>query len=461
MLEKSAATTGMDPNPMKPITTEAMKWEAWAFSDRPDFSAVIHDAHLNASREKAFAQELFSDHRPDEQKALYYRATALAHCRYECLGESYAGNSPVAAAITVNDDSTQGVKNPWRRFLRKCSRVDKLTKPAVRFILPLTKSFGRAPGGSDDSTAALLIVLDDHWFAEAGLAEELEVRIPLVKNPLKPDESYLDWGGDPALTGRAQKPYADPQPIFTPAGPVGLTFDLAAQTPKLRGCAFILSLSDLPADFGIDPQLRTWFMMRVSVRRAVRKAFCETKPDEDIENALGSEWTQPEWVQFLPAMDYLIPESWRNAVTCDGYLALGMESNGLATQEDHWRGYDQSYRERMQQWLILTERVTDIGGQPCERYVATLVLNDGGSRFEVKDWASKKQQDLAQIKEGYARLILVRCRKVDKSEPIASIWNGLFGVSVDPSTVENDPLYAAPLVTDRIPFRCQNDCKLR
>src|SRR5690606_29453395 len=78
-------------NPISGTTTDAMLWEAWSFSDRPDFSALVQETNLLAFRQNGSAgdgkeiQELFCDYRPGERKALYYRFSATLYSRYELL----------------------------------------------------------------------------------------------------------------------------------------------------------------------------------------------------------------------------------------------------------------------------------------------------------------------------------------------------------------------------------------
>ena len=445
-------------------TSDAMKWEAWAFSDRPDFASIESETNLIADPEEERKQLLFTDHRPGEDKALYYRFSITAYSRYELLGDKYMASFD--SVIEVDK-----VDNQWKRFLRKCNRTQPLPKPSLRFAMPLTKSITDKNNGQ---VAPILLVLNDRWFTEAGLAEKLEAAVQLATEKVKDQQGnitatnyYLNAGPDPILEGNglsSVKPELlsvdDPNTrTFPVKGPIGLTFDFAAQTPKLKGCAFILEAPDLRELTGREGEvLNPWAFMQISLRRSLREQACE---NGEAMKKLSSEWTAPEWVQFLPSVQSFIPTMWHTEVNQKQFLRLAFQTSGSTKTLRVVNGvlpvYDSKFEDL---FVVLTEMVSDISGEPCEKYVATYRVTN--SVLELNDSDSKQ----FEVHEGFLRLLLVRKRF--KSEPAeadtsASIWKRLFGQradrqnksSVDDDVIENDPTAALPLISDRVPFKLQ------
>jgi hypothetical protein len=344
-------------------------------------------------------------------------------------------------------------------------------------VIPLTRSIEECGEGAAVGAASLLLVLEDRWFAEAGLAEQLEVGIDLL--PSAEQDLYLNAGPDPILTGEALKPIPqsssglrytierpegqNPVLVFRPLGPVGLTFDFAAQTPLLRGSTFVISLPDLTGvipsastnDSSVTNKLGPWAMMQIAVRRSLRPHFCQP----GINTAeLMSQWTAKEWVQVVPSTDALIPAVWRRQVAHSRYINLSLKDNLLLLGDQSRTALPAIANEDlMQRYYILTELVNDIGGQPVERYLGTYRLTDttqGGAKL-VKDHEQMAVPTLQSGRMGYLRIMLVR--KLNHGDE-SSVWVGLFGESANGKTadfksIQNDPTLAMPLISERVPFR--------
>lgn len=482
-LRRYAEKNMLDPSPENPSTTEAMKWEAWAFSDRPDFSALVQETNLLAFRpnpEENAVQHLFSDRRPAEEKALYYRFALTAHSRYEYLGAPY--NKPRESKLYISDPKLNEY-TIWRRHLRKSTKAKQLPKPTVRFVIPLTKSIKECTDATGVGVAPLLIVLDDHWFSEAGLAEQFEMGIEVVTSPGESKGQYLSAGNDPILsktslgkfvkptTSAAAYPYVEQKngdnlvAVFEPKGPAGLTFDFAAQTPRLKGCAFIIEIPELESFIPVTSnkqtnKLQPWSLIQIAVRRGLRASMC--KSGENIRS-LSSEWSAREWVQFLPSVDSFIPPRWRKRVATEGQLTLASTQDGRVVSIVHQSQpdnelpiFDSLLEERMQRFLIVTEKVYDIGGQPCENFVAVYWYNDKQRSFELDPKESPYTRKIVYdgITEGYLRLLLVRNAEGDPKE---SIWQRLFGNHArkkqEMTAVQNDPTAALPIISERIPYK--------
>jgi hypothetical protein len=453
-------------------TNFAMKWEAWEFSDRPDFSSLQNTINLKATRIdgelETEKQTLFTDNRPADDRALYYRFSAELFGRYELLGGVYKGS--VKSIIVVD-----GIPNLWKRFVKKSEKPagSKLPKPVIRFAIPLTASIDECAKPDEINSAAVMIVLNDRWFAELGLAEKLEVGIELLKHqaPKEEDKYYLNAGPDPILSGKNLDPIdlsrkdiiieqpdndlnddkkENPIMVFTPEGPAGLTFDFATATPKLIGSTFILKVKD------VNKLMGPWSMVQIAARRTINKHFWNGAEKETLK----SEWTAKQWVQFLPDTNSMIPFKWKKSNANYGFVAFEIIDGNLKAMEDFVMpvlttdsSEDSDVETKTEKYLILSERIQNAGGQPTEAYSATLhytqektfVLNDADPGFDLKN-----------IKEGFARIIVVRVTNhiVNKN---MNLWNMLFGENINRSIpfdeVQKDPMAALPLISKRFSIK--------
>ncbi|MFT3796113.1 hypothetical protein [Flavobacterium sp.] len=479
-------------NPEDGKTNYAMKWEAWEFSDRPDFSALEYTTHLTASRIDADKgetkwQTLFTDNRPVDEKALYYRFSAELFGRYELLGGQYAGK--VQSKITVED-----IDNPWKRFLRLSTRTKPLPKPAIRFAIPLTASIDECPKPNEIDSASIMVVLNDRWFSEAGLAEKLEIGIELLETaaeqqPMagvleaseKQPAYYLNAGPDPILSGQGLQAIAIDDPIltierpenknpdkkenpivlFTPEGPAGLTFDFAAATPKLIGSTFILKVNDINRFVAKDkePKMDAWSMVQIAARRNVDKSFLKKVDGKYPE--LKSEWTAKEWVQFLPNSNAMIPHAWKKEHANYGQVHLSLQGKDIIARQPGFempvlmadQTTDASGMEsKTEKYLVVSQKVYNAGGLPVETYKATYRYA-GGNQFVFNDALEAEHFQPESIQEGYARIIMVRVNNRQAYEN-KSLWEMLFGENVHESVpfgqVQNDPAAALPLISKRI-----------
>src|SRR5262249_20018794 len=140
-------------------------------------------------------------------------------------------------------DPNAGPLTPWRRLVVPCRWTAEVSRPVVRFVVPLTEPDGDpGPAGAP----GLLVVLDETAFAVGGLAEAIEADVRRGDAP---------WGGAwgsgpesapaPTLRGRGWTQSAYPDPFTPPTpddpppvalspetdGPIGHTFDTDADSP--------------------------------------------------------------------------------------------------------------------------------------------------------------------------------------------------------------------------------------
>ena len=481
-------------NPVEGKTNYAMNWEAWEFSDRPDLSALEYTAFLKAVRpgQTLNRQTIFTDNRAVDEKALYYRFSVDLFGRYELLGGDYEGS--VKSGLSVD-----GIVSTWKRFVKLSTRKNKLPKPVIRFVIPLTASIDECRKPDTVASADLMIVLNDRWFSEAGLAEKLEVGIDLLRHEKQNGdervvEYYPNIGHDPILSGKGtgalsidkaspDTTYAgqssnpdeyyierpdeekyewerkNPVVVFTPNGPAGLTFDLATATPRLIGSTFILKINDVNRFVDTDKtQLGPWAMIQIAVRKNMFKQLCEFD-DYDFR----SEWTAKEWVQFLPDISSLVPVAWRKESANFGHVNFKMNGDRLepvnrnfefpifsaGQAQDKSLDNESSSEQRMERYLVISERMYNAGGQPVEVYRATYRYDKVDGNFMFND--ATDGLGLKQIKQGYLRVILVRVRAKGSDQ---NLWEMLFGKYKDEEVkfneVLDDPKAALPLISKRL-----------
>lgn len=152
---------------------------------------------------------------------------------------------------------------------------------------------------------------DESFYADAyGLAECLEGEIIRVSRPEAQTDRVPQFGPEPLISMEAS-PYAGRRiELAPPIGAIGYTFDTDTDAPLFVRTSF---LQDPPAVDGAVADL-AWHFLKVRYRRrldalGVAPAL-ETKP-------LASEWSDPVWVQLLPAADRITDKSDRTVDVAD------------------------------------------------------------------------------------------------------------------------------------------------
>jgi hypothetical protein len=462
-------------------TTAAMKWEAWEFADRPDFTALVSESSLTANNNmENVNQILFKDVRPqnDAQKAHYFRFGMKLYNRYESIGPGY--DKPIMAK-----DS-----DIWKRLIKPLQILEqstfKLPRPAIRFAIPLTDAL-QTKNDSDHKVraASMMIATYDRCFDEAGLAEQFEIGIEVAAS----DENYLQTGEDPILSSKAMGAIDNENVItqsedgrkfvvFKPIGPAALTFDSNAQSPKIVGSTFILNVEDIQKVLPLGSKLNAYAMAKIAIRRVLNENFVfgtdiNTEGRTDDLKKFNSGWSASEWVQFLPAVNSLIPAEWKTNVGDDNSTSFKLkikELNNIQIAETlvfsgTMPTFDDSFEDRMERYLLLSENITDITGQPVEKYLGvykwTGKNEPGNLEFKLDDPENLSIQ--TNEFTGFARLMLVRKTDPafdsdalkDEAKYKSSIWEKLFGEerTVKFDQIANDPLAAMPLVSKRISIK--------
>jgi hypothetical protein len=463
---------------------ELVNWDAIGFHDRADWQYATSGATIgwrNDAQPGPLAT-LFQASHAGDPRAFYYRFSVVVHSRYEGLMNLFAGrDSFVVASRPLNED----VKDPWRRCALPARPAEKLQPPSIHMIVPLTKRYEYCEGitPSPKGSPGVLIVLREPWYAQAGLAEQLELEVGtkehwksilsweswaefdllLIKSTdavpetgrsticvalrsgeqlmfkvfgdderiiadatlstklrqighLKTRLDQIHWSRDQltdvdkvAIINEVRDilgserywaggfdPITSPQALDTPqqsirthhtfrTGPFGFTMDLNAPSPLLTHSAYVFN--ELPGDLfsshDSNPEQKVpgWFFSQIRLRRVLAKWSLGLSEQEKNgndgdqtpkpEDVWASQWTAPEWVQFLPDANGILPDHWK---TKGGDGAVQITKSGTEYTLAGWKEptNPEIAWERFDHWILIIAPVLDVRGHSQERYAAIL-----------------------------------------------------------------------------------------
>lgn len=472
---------GKELNPKKTDnykTTKAMNWEAWSFSNRPDHTGTIYSSNLKTFKSednltqvpplKGFSglkeQLLLTIDDKEKNKALYNRFALTAYSRYQFLDKYLPKHSPIIGKVSIEG---QKIKNQWKRFIQLSRREESLPTPVVRFFIPLTESIG-SKNELHENAAPIMVVVEGNVFNEAGLAYGLEIGIEKV-NYEKDDnkkETYLNFGTNPTYDGIGSRPLKgttldSDYLVFEPQGPLGFTFDIAAENPKVNSSAYILDLSNVVLSTAIytlqkqnpkksdNPENlidrhQAWSLMRVAVRSVIRNRFYRNLEENEDLTKLNSKWSEKTWVEFVQAIDSFIPSTWVEQVNQKGIVEISIKNFSVLPT------FDSIYESYIERYIIVTTLESDMGGMPVESYHGTFYYDKDAGIDKLK-WVHgiKTIEDV----KGFMRILIVHKNEhsgFDK-ENLGDVWSQLF--PVDDNRIRNDAKLARPMITKRVPTR--------
>ena len=243
--------------PPQPATLPLLQWELENFATRTAADVTTRPMSRNGT------SFIADDDRGTELGATYYRAGVTAYNRYGSLvpdtlpGAADGTPTQVRSSSSMNQfASIPGAEGAWvRRFVPGRYTADGLVptsykppKPAIKYMVPLTGG----PDASQASASSVLVVVQGPWFAIAGLAEDISVRI-VTSDPQDHPNTLPEAGPDPIYYQSSQTlpslfdPYPSPFPPpsdKTPKllfhGPVGHTFDSSDTNPLWVTSSFVL-----------------------------------------------------------------------------------------------------------------------------------------------------------------------------------------------------------------------------
>lgn len=466
--------------------SKAMELDAWWNSERPHDTSVVSYAKILASKEGK--NNLLHEYKNIlDNHAMLLKYTASLHNRYESLGPPYAADL-ITSEIKL-DNKEEGNKigtfYPWKFYLKKSRREERLPAPSVRFYIPLTGSIKEANDTLELNIADVMLVLDEVWYREAGLAQKFKLGIKntgykKMKDPEDPESpveymKYAEAGFDVTLSKAVTKPHnaivngkeesslirVDQEFILVEdeyiKGPLGFTFDFVATNPKVNSTSFVISGNGLASYIGDDYKAKNdpfYPMFNLAVRNEISKKLHKIDEDpnynqeekEKLIAGMTSKWSGAQWVQFLKAVDSFVPDQWRNDVRKNGFVDISKQP----TLKD-FEMLGNAFLDYHNCYLILSTIESNIGGLPIESYYDTFRIEDGLKQAHNKD-------KIEGFEGGYARIMVVRKSK-DYKDHTTSIWDELFGKKEkdekngEKIKIKNDNILAMPIITERIPVK--------
>lgn len=366
----------------------------------------------------------------EELRALHYRFRARIYHRYEGF---------LKKELAVKNADI------WKSLYIPCRLEESLSVPKLRFIFPLTQSFGMSENGSN--SAGLLAVFSEPWYENAGVGETLGVEITKVPDPNYPDggtpnKFYFEIGPDPINT-------TDPMNFFDSddksvadfgkvIGPIGHS-DMIGDSPIFTSTSFVIPAPHFYKKSA--PQtlehLPDWGMCEIRFRRLWRKAD---------KSFLTSAWTDPYWVQFLPEFTRF---GKNNEVTSDThFLHLGnvdqpevqlsildrLNSRQTPLKPTEVKNAPHNSYEL---YLVLTNRVFDVvGRQGQEAFVGIAYPSESNPNSgEINKWSVAKGT-ISATDTLRARIIEVQRRvpalnrTPDFKALAANLWKHLFSKNI-------------------------------
>jgi len=319
-------------------------------------------------------------------QALYYRFAVRVFSRYEGL---LTRNTSVESRVRGVAPGAPPAAERWRRVLPLCRRTKQAPKPAVRLIIPLTRT------GTGESTPGLLAVLDDTWYDWGGLAEGLQVAVQTVTTPDASKQTLTQAGPDPVVSNRIYGAGGAPLPEIdgnvTPIGPIGFTSDTNTVAPLFTKTSFVIPAPQSASDGTVD---FSWWILQLTFRRVLNPngaiapngGFLPLLPP--VGNLPGgtrgdSDWTLPLQVQLLPAAN-LWDVTWAGATKSLRVEAASLHADftpgNIAVLDSLEHSLtvnpypaDSGGRNRFEVWVLLTIEMEDAFGHGGQEAFVNLV----------------------------------------------------------------------------------------
>ncbi len=450
-----------------------LEWEVAAFATRQATDSTVRPMNLVtvppiAPGKPETLALVAKDDITGQLGSLYYRSGVQVDNRYGSLVPK--ANRSVS---TLGDTSTlPGANGGWHRTVVPCRLPNTtLPKPAIKFILPLTGVLpaitpavkGQPAKNGHPATpdqprtynaqapaASALVVVQGPWYALGGLAEDLEVSIfgsgegasvlgvPEVgPDPIIWHGKRSDFPGSYATYSQDKDGKPTDGSEFATAdkrlhGPVGHTFDDSDTNPLWVNTTFIL---DPPPPVHADAQ--PWTFAKVAFRRAIHKEGWLPAPPSKKD--FRSEWTDPQWVQFLPSQFTGLGK----AVDLSKCSVNVDPSKKIASISDQTGApltlSDDTGDAHMMFAFLLTEQVPDLlGRKGQERYFQVCVRRTDGTHAS---WSFDKTADGQSPFVG--RVLAIQMNPVPSAAAITNedlLWGALFPQSDTTAVLNSDAM---------------------
>jgi hypothetical protein len=254
------------------------------FGDRDDDDHLESVAHVDFARlhQTNAPQNIYVLQGTATPGVVYHRFSVRAHSRYE----GFLRSDHRLDSTTSGD----GKGRIWHRHVIPLRFAERVPKPLVKFVVPLTETLDNSAG----QMPGWMVWLDESWYNDrtGGLGEYLESEIVQVRLPDNPDDQRYQFGPDPIID-MSEDPYGDVDlpPLPRPIGATGFTFDTDSSAPLFTGCCFHQPPPVVP-----DHDDLSFHFVQIRFRRVLVGA----EPRKPRANPSASAFTDPYWVQVLP-----------------------------------------------------------------------------------------------------------------------------------------------------------------
>jgi hypothetical protein len=249
-------------------TASGVLWDAVGFAERFASSAVLTEpVRLGLG---SLDQVLHEERAGSDALPRYVRYSVEARHRYADL---YSGlvrqrsNQEHFANTTARQIAGGGrSKDEWLRAYRPGADLPRVPQPAVRLVVPLTRTLDASAKGTG---ADLLVVLDEELDTTSALVTRLEAAIePVVRelidqHGVQYHKALLEHAPDPILTGAAQR---EALVGLSCVGPLGHTFDTDTREPHFGAVSYLVQTAGL---------LGAWQFAKLSFRRVLAPELME------------------------------------------------------------------------------------------------------------------------------------------------------------------------------------------
>jgi hypothetical protein len=406
------------------------------FGERDSNDQLVVSGQVDAVTDPAGTPMLYTYDLTQSPQALYYRFAVRVFSRYE--GLLVRGTSVESRTLASANAPTQ--PEQWRRVLPLCRRTVKAPKPAVRLVIPLTRTV------NSQMTPGLMVVLNDAWFDWAGLAEQFNVR---VVQAIAPDNSvHTEGGPDPIVSNPDYSNVAtvtiNIERNLTAIGPIGFTSPSDANTnaPLFAKTSFIVPAprQDNGNNTFTPIDLSWWFLKLQFSRSLDPNGTFQTGP------GLDSDWTDPIEAQVLPAANlwYVTSTSGVKSLVDTGTLQaafgpaisiLDLSGNPVTVGPTP---FDTPSTNRFEVWALLTIELDDAFGNGGQEAFVDLV--------PMAAWAAY-QPVAGKPSATSLRLVEVQAMSTTLSPP-ANSWADLAAAMFLPAAAGSvDPTMARARIT--------------
>jgi hypothetical protein len=350
------------------------------FSSRSDLDAGVHPARvefipspLNVAQNPV--PDSIERHRfpwGGMHGVLCYRIALRAYSRYEGMmnRDSWIDSSTPAA---------KGEQPQWRRYVKACTWTDRVPKPLVKLVVPLTRPAGSFAGFP--VTPGWLVVLDETWYGEAmaGLGEQLCSEVMTVGLPGAGEQRY-QFGPD-GLLEMPEDPYAGwTLDLPAPVGAIGATFDTDPTAPLFAKTAFLQAPPVLTPPESDPPKKQPEDLSFYFVKMRFWRQIAGFDPAINRETVRSSEKTDAVWAQILPpATHWPVKSGGEITRVSSGDLSFvdgqGFQFGGDAVDilPTATAQTDTKPRAKFEVWVMITRRVGDAFGRAGQEMFHNLV----------------------------------------------------------------------------------------